>query len=373
INAGAIAAEDTGLTLYSVNLDATLGPQSVSLYRSATPYPTVDDAGAELVHTRTIDPSPDAPMPVLRVGHGELANDELRLNHLCDPTINCEARTATSTFPVADAVLSFAPSQSDAPASVCSQQGAVSVWTLPVVSETGEVAEVVVHAQREVSAAPDVIRVPANDQTPWLSAPNLRQSLRVWLPYEANADLAAGTYQSAETFAVDVLEDGVVTQTLPIRVTLTVHAVETVVLPPAYTSAGLAIPEGDPASSLYYVFDDPDIGPATSKWWGDATGNLIKVPVQDQESGVMTTLSLRAHKIACGDWWEINTGQSADWGCTHAVHLDLEEGANEALVSGHTYASPGSHPVIIKGLRWHQPNAGQVLGVLALRLVHTAP
>ncbi len=82
---------------------------------------------------------------------------------------------------------------------------------------------------------------------------------------------------------------------------------------------------------------------------------------------------LRAHKIACGDWWGINTGQSADWGCTHKVHLQLEDGANSALVSGHTYVSPGSHPVVIKGLRWHQPNAGQVLGVLALEITHTVP
>ena len=370
---GAIDADDTALSLYAVNLDMTRQPESVALYRSATPYPNVDVEGAELIHTRQITPSTDPTMPVLRAGYGQLANHELRLSHLCDPGVNCEARTAASSFPVSDAILSFSPSGStDAPL-VCSDVDGVSVWSVPVVSSDGETVDLVVHAQREVHAAPHRVRVPAQDTTPWIDAPNLRQSLRLWLPYAENAGLAKGSYESAQTFDVDVKRDGVVWKTLPIRVSLTVHDVETVSIPPSYTSAGVSIPEGEPNSSIYYLFEDPDIGPSQSKWWGDDTGNLVTVPVQDQETGEMTLLSLRAHKIACDTWWEINTGQGADWGCSHAVHLALEAGANANLISGHTYQSPGSHPVVIKAIRWHDPNAGQVLNTLALSVRHTAP
>ncbi|MGB0592363.1 MAG: M66 family metalloprotease [Myxococcota bacterium] len=370
---GAIAADDTSLALYAVNLDMTRDPQTVTLHRSPTAYPDVDVAGAELVHTRQISPSADAAMPVLRSGYGQLANHEMRLNHRCDPGVNCEARTAISSFPVADAALSFVPSEGQGDTLLCAEVDGVSTWSIPVISDDGETVTLTVHAQREVSAAPHQLRVPAHDATPWIAAPNLRQSLRVWLPYSANAGLAQGNYESAETFDIDVLRDGEVWKTLPIRVSLTVHEVETVDIPPTYTSAGVSIPEGDPSSSIYYLFEDPDIGPSTSKWWGDDTGNLVTVPVQDAETGVMTTLSLRAHKVACGSWWEINTGQSADWGCSHAVNLALEPGANDALISGHTYQSPGSHPVVIKGIRWHEPNAGQVLKTLALSIRHTAP
>ncbi len=370
---GAIDLEDTSLALYSVNLDATRAPTVASLHRSASAYPDVDVEGAELIHVRQISPGPKTMKPVLRVGRGHLPNDELRLNHLCDEGVNCATRTASATFPSHDVAVSFSPVDAPQAPGLCSEHGDVSVWKIPVVSDTGEAAIVTAHAQRLLSAAPHEVLVPAHDMTKWLSAQNLQQGLRVWMPFEANSGLAAGTYTTEGTFDVQVMRDGVAAETLPIRVNLTVHAVETITIPPNYQSAGVAIPEGDPDSSIYYVFEDPQIGPAGSKWWGDGSGNLIHVPVQDQETGEMKTLQLRAHKVACGDWWEINTGQSADWGCTHSAHLALEPDANGDLVSGHTYASPGSHPVILRALRWHQPNAGQVLGVLALRIEHTAP
>ena len=174
---------------------------------------------------------------------------------------------------------------------------------------------------------------------------------------EKNKGLAPGRYRSLHGYAVSAFKNGAIFHRIPINIDLTVHQATDVEIPPNYESEGLAIPEGDPKSSLYYVFEDGNIGPSGSKWWGDDSGNLLAVPVVDQNTGDATVLALRAHKIACGTWWEINTGQSAEWGCTHKVHLQLEEGANDALVSGHTYSSPGSHPVVIKGIRWHQPNA----------------
>lgn len=369
----AIPLDDTSLSLYSLNLDATRKPTVVSLHRSASAYPAIDVDGAELIHVRQLDPMPKQPKPVLRVGRGQLPNDELRLNLLCDSEINCGPRSASATFSAPDGVVSFSPVAAKAAPALCSTHGDVSVWQIPVVSETGVETTVTAHAQRRISAPPHSVHVPAEDITNWLSADNARQSLSLWLPYGPNSDLPAGVYTTPSTFDVQVLRDGVVTETIAVRVSLNVREVETVTIPPNYMSDGVAIPEGDSNSSIYYVFEDPQIGPAGSKWWGSNVGNVIHVPVQDQETGDLATLVLRAHKVACGDWWEINTGQSADWGCTHSVHLALEPDANPGLLAGHTYVSPGSHPVVIKALRWHQPDAGQVLDVLALRVQHTAP
>jgi hypothetical protein len=374
INRPAVPETDAGLYLYSVNLEASRSPVSVKLYRSPTGYPNIDVESAELVHTRVIGDPLDPAQPVLHVGRGEIANDELRLTYWCDPGYNCADRVAESIFPEAEQQISFQPTDDSSQSPLfCGTQGDTSTWTVPVVSTDGAPANIIVHAQRVLEAVPHTIVVPANDQTPWLTTPDMRQKLRVWIPYEENTGLAAGQYKTEGVFWVDVLKDGTVSQKLPIRIALTVHELSQITIPPNYTSDGLAIPEGDSASSLYYVFEDGNIGPSGSHWWGDATGNLVHVPVVDDESGEPATLVLRAHKIACGDWWGINTGQSADWGCTHKVHLQLEDGANTGLSSGHTYSSPGSHPVVIKGLRWHQPNAGQVLGVLALDISHTVP
>jgi len=251
--------------------------------------------------------------------------------------------------------------------------GTVDIWMVPVVGEDGSQHEVTVHAQRVLRSAPHERAVPASDQTPWIDAPDLRQSLRVWMPWTANQSLPVGVYHTDGTFDVAVRRDGVAVKTLPIRISLTVHDVETITLPPAYLSEGLSIPEGDSISSIYYLFEDSAMGPTSSQWWGDDTGNLVYVPVRDTVTGDSNTLVLRAHKVACGDWWGINTGQGADWGCVHQVQLQLEEGANTSLQSGQTYESSGSHPVIIHGYRWHDPNAGQLLGTLALRIRHTAP
>ena len=375
IKVGEILESNTGLYLYSLNLDATREPKKVDLYRAAAAYPEFSMEEAELVHSRAITPPLSQGLTqVVSVGRGQLANGEIRLTEPCDAGFNCDFRAKESVFLDASSQISFTrKGDEDLKPALCATQGAYSSWTVPVLSEFFESTEVVVHAQRVLSGAGNEISVPADDQTPWLSYPGMSQSLRVWIPYEENKGLPEGRYRSLEKDGISVLKDGEFFSSIPLRLDLEVRTATQVSLPPNYQSPGLSIPSASPDSSIYYLFEDPGMGPAQRKWWGDDSGNLISVPVLDQETGEPAVLTLRGHKIACDNWWEINTGQSKDWGCSHSVHLQLEPGANDSLIPGHTYSSPGSQPVVIKGMRWHEPNAGQVLGTLVLDITHKVP
>jgi hypothetical protein len=373
INRAAVAETDTSLYLYSLNVELERNPQSVQLYRSATGYPNVDVTDAELVHTRDLTTLPKAQAPVLYVGEGELANDELRLRNWCEEGLNCDVRQVRSEFQVTDAQLSFKPKDSDIQDTYCGEPDTRDVWSVPVVSDSGEAAALKVYALRNIVAAQTSVNVPASDRTPWVQAANLRQSLVLFIPYELNSMLSAGTWKTPKQFMITVLRDGEVWRDIPLRIELTVHAATSVTIPPEYVSPGVAIAADAPESSIYFTFDDSNIGPSSPKWWGDDSGNLITVPVRDATTGTFTTLVLRGHKLACGSEWEINTGQSATWGCTHQVRLRLEPGANTELVSGHSYLSPPSSPVVIRGRRWHEPGSDAVLQTLALQFSYTAP
>ena len=373
INRSGVAETDTSLYLYSVNVALDRAPQKVELFRSKSGYPSIDIESADLVHTRVLT-SPDFPEgEVLRVGWGELANGEIRLMERCEDGINCESRRAESVFSVSDGQVSFKPQGANLPDTTCGAEGEADLWTIPIVSDGGEEGTVIVRAMRRLMTEASRIDVPASDRTPWIHASNLRQALVLHLPYAENSNLSAGTWRTPEQFMVSVYRDGTYWRSIPLSIDLSVNVAQTVTIPPDFVSQGVSIAADASDSSIYFTFDDPSIGPSTAKWWGDDSGNLIYVPVRDVETGESTTLTLRGHKLACNSQWEINTGQSADWGCTHQIRLRWEPGANESLISGHSYVSPLSAPVIIRGRRWHQPDAGGILQTLALSFSHTVP
>lgn len=373
INRGAIAPEDTGLAIYSLNLDATRNPVEVRLYRSESAYPAMDVESAELIHTRVIGPSETAMVPVVRVGRGYVANHDLSLKSWCETGVNCDTRAVTSSFHEGMAVLSFGLTGQENDPVFCSEDGEFSVWNVPVFTDSGESETMVIHAQRVVADGDNTLSVPAEDRTPWSANVNGSQTLRVWIPFEENQGLAPARYRSDGAQSIALWKDGIVDGALELFVDLEVRSFESIEVPPNYMSAGLSIPEEDSDSSIYYVFEDSSVGPTSGAWWGDGAGTLIQVPVRDVENSEVKTLVMRAHKVACGNWWGINTGQAAEWGCSHQVHLQVEEGANASLISGHVYETPASSPILIRGLRWHAPNAGSTLGVLNLHISHQAP
>jgi len=228
---------------------------------------------------------------------------------------------------------------------------------------------VVLHAQRVLSTPTGEVAVPINDASPWIDAPNLTQSLRVWIPWADNSALPAGSWTNADGTIITGKIGGTEHSQTPIEINLTVFDQTDVDLGSTFYSSGYSS-EG---SSFYYVLTDSSIGPTSRIWWGGAGPTPLSIPVLDESTGEATRLAVNSWKLACGDSWDLNSGQSADWGCDHSVVMALPETGNEHLVAGHTYRTAPSYPVIMEGRRWHEPDAMALIHTFAFAISYTAP
>jgi hypothetical protein len=360
--------ETNALALYSLNIEASRQPIGVDLYRADAAYPNLDPAASQLIHSREIELPSEPVGAVVRVGRGFVANGDLLLDQRCSPGVDCSVRRRESTWRVAAPPLFFEDSLGASPdPAQCLDEGSVVALELPATADDGSGSTVVLHAQRVMGSGGDERAVAMNDVTPWFGAPDTQQSLRVWLPYEENRDLPAGHYSGRGDLSILGSLDGTAFSSTGLAVDFTVHEATEVDLSDEYTSPGVGLPD----SSVYYLVEDPAMGPSTSLWWGGDGPTVLRVPVADEDSGEVVTLVLDSWKEACGSRWELNSGQASDWGCDHAVVLRVAEAGNEALLDGHNYRSPGSSPLVVRAHRWHQPGAGEVLQTLAFELVYS--
>jgi hypothetical protein len=367
INRGAMDTT-TGLALYSLNLEASREPTAVSLYLADAAYPNIDPSEAVLMHSRAIGPSAELPTTVVRVGRGFVAGGDLILGQRCSAAVDCDVRSSRSSWRLGGVPLGLRDAAGTSPAAAhCLESGGVVALELPVISDVGEDATVVLHAQRVMGGGEGEWAGPMNDVTPWFGAPDTQQSLSVWLPYAANGDLAPGRYRGAGDLTILGTLDGTAFSSTGLAVDFTVRQTTEVDLADEYTSPGVGLAD----SSVYYLVEDSSMGPAGSLWWGGDEPTVLRVPVVDEDSGAVVTLMLDSWKEACGSRWELNSGQTSDWGCDHAVVLRVAEEGNDALEVGRTYRSPGSSPLVVTAYRWHQPGAGQVLQTLAFEFVYS--
>jgi hypothetical protein len=367
INRGAMDTT-TGLALYSLNLEASREPTAVSLYLADAAYPNIDPSEAVLMHSRAIGPSAELPTTVVRVGRGFVAGGDLTLAQRCSAGVDCDVRSSRSSWRLGGVPLGLRDAAGTSPAAAhCLESGGVVALELPVISDVGEDATVVLHAQRVMGGGEGEWAGPMNDVTPWFGAPDTQQSLSVWLPYAANGDLAPGRYRGAGDLTILGTLDGTAFSSTGLAVDFTVRQTTEVDLADEYTSPGVGLAD----SSVYYLVEDSSMGPAGSLWWGGDEPTVLRVPVVDEDSGAVVTLMLDSWKEACGSRWELNSGQTSDWGCDHAVVLRVAEEGNDALEVGRTYRSPGSSPLVVTAYRWHQPGAGQVLQTLAFEFVYS--
>ena len=209
-----------------------------------------------------------------------------------------------------------------------------------------------------------------NDVTPWLDRPNLEQRLRLWVPYEENTHLAEGSWTNAGDYSVSAYEGEELLGEIPVRIDVHVYDTEILDLADAPYEGPSALAET--ASSTYFVLTDDAVGPTTGTWWGTSDATPLRVPVIDDMTGENEILHVNAWKRSCslgwGTWWNLNSGQIADATCAQWTYLEL--GENDHLISGRTYRSPLSEPVVIRAMAWH---LGTELRRDAFTFEHTAP
>jgi hypothetical protein len=368
----AIDENDTALSLYSLNLDSGRNPTQVDLYQAATPYPNLVPSEATLVHTRMLPPPAEALPPVVSVGRGALANLGLELTARCEPDFNCVSRRVESVWRTGggDGLHFQDPTGEVSAPAQCEEPDSYSVLTVPVVDEAGTSASVTVHAQRVLESGGVEVVVPLHDVTAWLDSPDMSQSLRAWLPYEANQGLAAGRWVEDPAYALTgALMDGdgnaQAFATVPITIDLQVLETTTVDLGTEWTSSGLTAP----GSSMYFLVRDDLVGPTSRTWWGGAGPTALNVPVLDS-AGAPATLVLDGWQESCGSRWDMHAGRGAG-DCEHALVLSVAATGNEGLTVGETYTTSPSAPLVVDGRRWHVPDARALIGTFALHLSYT--
>ena len=372
IAVGDVNEED--LRVYSLNLDSAKNPVKADLYYSAVAWPAVDVAGATLVHSRAIGvPDADTLRPVLTAGRGAVANAGLTLTQSCTAGADCDTRSVTSTWTLSEGALTFRDRVGDIGGpEECLERGTYSVLNVPITSDAGATATLIVHGQREVHAGGTTVAVPLNDRTRWMEAADQAQAIRLWIPYAENRDLAPASYHVDGVYTLDALLDGDAYAEIPLTVDLTVYDL---VDAPMSTDGAWIGPVSQPDSSLYFTVTDPTMGPSSGVWWSDDSEDAVAltVPVIDGATGAWTTLHLDAWKNACDGWWDFHAAQGAETGpCDNFAVLYVNDD-NGHLTSGVTYTSPANTPLIVEAMRWHAPEPYTLIEAFPLKVSYTAP
>lgn len=361
---------DNNLTLYSLNLPLDDAPVRVHLRRAQGTYPQLSVEESQLIHTRQIG-QPDGPFaPILTTGRGALTNGGLSLTQRCQPGLNCDQRSALTTWRRDDAALHFASADQPRDPEACTTPGQHTTLRVPAINDRGQRAEIIVHAQRVLRSGNREVAAPIHDLTPWLDAPNLEQSLRLWLPHDANSALPPGRYQVDGDYTLDVLLDGQPIGGTSLTIDLEVLETQNVDIGQPYASPSVSAED----SSMYFVVTDAAVGPTERVWWDDGqpgTGTTLRVPVWDTQTQELKTLRLWAeHQVCDQALFDFHAGE-ASRDCPHRVLLRLAEQGNEGFQPGRTYQSPPSAPLLIEARRWHDPDGRALVQTFALNLSYS--
>jgi len=368
----AIPHTDTDLYLWSVNLESNRSPARVTLFQTLEAHPSMDIETASPLHSIELEPATESTPPPVRMGNGFMANGALYLTDWCEAGLNCASRSKTSEWANGTPALHFVPSGSelDAPAA-CSEDGTVTELSVPIKSQTGETLNLTVHAQRTVKTAGHEWAGNMQDGTPWIDAANVRQGVRVWIPFAPNAELPPGTWSNAGPFSLTAMVDGAEFASVPVVVNLTILPTETVDIATPYEGASVTT-EG---SSSFFTVEDASMGPTDGVWWGTSESTPLTIPVRNADTGESTHLRLDAWKRSCdlgwGTWWNLNAAQVADGSCAQWPQMTLAAEGNEHLESGQTYESPPSWPLVLRGHAWHLSQA--IVDTRAIEFTYTVP
>ena len=257
---------------------------------------------------------------MLRLGGARLAaQGGLVLQSVCTEGFNCDTAAGTLSWRPGAAQLYFSLADgAGAPTPTsCGGANAYTELTVPVISDVGETFDLVVHAQRVVSAPGGAAATggrfaqprasPLSDATPWHATPNAEQSLRAWVPAGPNSALPSGRWRSiagtklqawlrgaSAAAAHDELLDDIA-----ISVDLQARQPEEYVHIDVADDTWRSDPlRNDPAvgsSGMWFAPEDAAVGSTARVWWGSSDYSVLRVQMYDEsESTRHATLVIRA-------------------------------------------------------------------------------
>lgn len=368
--------QPTDLRFYSFNVAISRRPTSVNLYRFNTAvYPSISPSSAKtLLNTRIVslaaDPSANLPQ-VTKAGRGWLGHSgDIHISKFCFSDEDCRQKKSEISWRGSEGInLSFSPSVPN------STQSTASFFTFVATRvEDGTLHQITIAAARYVGNSgwfPLLGSIPAiSDRTPDLS-----HGAAFWLPYERNANLPHGKYVALAPVAVGKLSGS---PFVKIRVELNLSL-------PLITD--IAVLEAEPytsepfetvASSIYFLTDNPDIGPTEPVWWGDSRATLTVPLVASDCNNAEVSAKIQAQNKCGTSYFQMNAGRGKDDCPAQSLYLALDDAqANpwleDPLIRGCRFETRSVTPVSITAYRWHDPNGDTPLGSMNIAIVVDLP
>ena len=364
------------LRLYSFNVAISRKPSTVSLYRFNTDkYPNLSRTSEKtLLDIRTIalpvDPTAKLPQ-VTKTGRGWLGHSgDIRISKFCFSDVDCSKKKSEISWRGAEGYnISFSAA---VPSSVHATGSSLILAAISV--QNGTSHQITVRAARYIgesawlpllSAPPSGLRLP----------PDASHGVAFWLPYDANANLPPGRYTAlAPVASGNSAGSPFVKIRIDLRLSMPVITDTANLLTAPFTSKTFTTN----ASSIYFVAEDSTIGPTEGVWWGESRETL-RVPLFASNCGNVEVIAKVMAQNKCGtDYYQMNAGRYKS-GCPgQSLYLALDNAAanpwiNISTYQGCRFETHATAPVTINALRWHEPNAGKLLGSMNIKIVVDLP
>jgi hypothetical protein len=227
-----------------------------------------------------------------------------------------------------------------------------------------------------------VSTLPLLDQSQQVLQPDALFGATFSIPYDLNKDLGPGTYftnSSDDMISIKANQPGgSIFAAFNVSVDFKILASTAT----ADISTGKVYISTEtfytPDSFVYFLVTDPSIGPTTGTWCGGDRDTLT-VQMFSSCTDQIVTASIKAQQLACGGYGQMSSGRGAN-NCGHQIVLTLDPynlalNQNTWLVKfpGCTFATHPGRPVPINAFRWHEPEAGKLLGSVILKIQVTTP
>lgn len=365
------------LRLFSFNVAISRKPTTIKLYRfDAQTYPSLTLTSAKtLLHIRAVNLPADPTTKINQVaktGRGWLGHSgDVRISKLCVSEKDCGERKVKISWRGADGNrVSFAPLVSHSSHAT----GSSLIFKAKSVQD-GTTHNITVRAARFVADSGwfPMLSAPPSGQSP---APDATHGIAFWIPHDANSKLPHGSYTAIAPVASGTVEESEFVK-IRINLQLTVPLVTDVanLSSKAFTSKKFTTK----ASSIYFLAEDPTIGPTNAVWWGESRATLsVPLIAYNCKNAEVVASVMAQNNCDDYDFFQMNAGRGANDCSGHSLYLSLDDvNANpwrgDSAYQGCRFETHPAAPIQINAYRWHEPNGGALLGSMNIKVLVDVP